>query len=87
MELKLTTKRALEFEERTGKDIMVFLQEVAQTGKIGVKDIVEIFCSLGEGYTVEVFDAWDATFTEKCEAIMKAIQEYVRGSRKKTAKK
>lgn len=83
MELKLTTKRALEFEERTGKDVITFLQEVAKTKKVSIRDIVELFVACGENYTYEMFDQWDGTFVEKSAAIIKAVGEYVGKAPKK----
>lgn len=77
MELKLTTKRALEFEEKTGKDLLAFVQEIGETGKITVKDMLSLFEAMGENYTIEVFDAWDADFTTKSKAIMNAVKAYV----------
>lgn len=81
MELKLTTKRALEYEERTGKDLFKFLQEVAKTEEVTIKDIVELFIAMGDNYTVEVFDAWDIPFKEKVVAVMTAAKEYVQGKK------
>ena len=80
MELKLTTKRALEFEARTGQDLIEFVKAVGETGRITVKAILDLFEACGEGYTVEVFDAWEASFTEKAEAIMNAVKEYIGGN-------
>ncbi len=77
MELKLTTKRALEFEEKTGKDLIVFVQEIGETGKITVKDMLSLFEAMGENYTIEVFDAWDADFMTKSTAIMNAVKAYM----------
>ena len=79
MELKLTTKRALEYEESTGKDLLEFLSEVAKTERIKIKDVVEIFATMGENYTVEMFDAWDLSFSKKLVEIMNAVKEYAQG--------
>ena len=80
MELKLTTLRALKFEEETGKDIVSTVKEIGETGEIKVKDIVALFKAMGENYTVEVFDAWDVPFVKKAEAVVKAAAEYIGGS-------
>lgn len=76
MELKVTTKRVLAYEEKTGKDLFEFLKTVEETDKIKVRDLVELFEICGEGYTVDVYDAWEATFIDKCEAIFNAIGKY-----------
>ena len=77
MELKMTTLRALKFEEKSGKDLIDFLKQVGDTGKISVKDIVLLFEACGDGYTVEMFDQWDANFTEKVTAIMEAVKVFI----------
>lgn len=77
MELKLTTKRVLEFEDRTGKDVMKLLQSIAESGTVSVRDVVDLFIACGENYTVEMFDAWDASFVHKSEAIMKAVADFM----------
>lgn len=77
MELKLTTKRILEFEERTGKDVLDLLQNIAKTNRVSVKDMVELFIACGEGYTLEMFEAWEASFMEKSEAILNAVAKYL----------
>lgn len=79
MELKLTTARAIEYEERTGKDLLAFLEEVTRTNCIGVRDTIEIFKSMGEGYNAATFDAWDLPFVDKLKAIMNAVKEYTKG--------
>lgn len=76
MKLKLTTKRALEFQKRTGKDLMRLLNEVDKTEVIELSDAVELFCCLGDGYTVDDFDAWDASFGDKLTAILQAVADY-----------
>lgn len=80
MELKLTTKRALEYEAKTGLDIIEKLQEIAEAGSIKIKDILDLFAAMGENYTAEVFDAWDATFVDKASAIIEAIVFYAQGN-------
>nr|DAH56649.1 MAG TPA: tail tube protein [Caudoviricetes sp.] len=77
MELRLTTKRVLEFENRTGKDVLKLLQEIAKTNEVSIKDIVELFIACGENYTVEMFDMWDIPFVEKTQAIMDAVSKYL----------
>ena len=79
MELKLTAKRAMEFEERTGVDLLLYLKEVAATGEISMKMMVELFKSMGDGYTVDDFDNWQAPYTEKATAIMNAVKEFTEG--------
>lgn len=79
MNLKLTTKRAIEFEKRTGKDLLKALEEIAQSGKISLNDIVELFIALGDNYTIEMFDAWEASLVDKLNAIVMAIKEYTQG--------
>lgn len=79
MELKLTTKRAIEYEQRTGEDILQKLEAIAKEGKMSVKDAVEIFKSMGENYTVEMFDAWDASFADKLVAMFQEIGNFARG--------
>ena len=81
MDLKLTTKRALEFENKTGKDLLVFLQEVANAGAMSVKDTIDLFAAMGENYTVDVFDEWDEPFTEKIVQMMSAVEEYYKGKK------
>lgn len=79
MDLKLTTVRALQYEERTGKDIIVFMQQVAETGTIKVRDIVELFMACGENYNETTFDAWDASFTYKATQVIEAVKVYIQG--------
>ncbi len=79
MELKLTTLRALAFEEKTGKDLLKFIQGVSESNEIGLKDIIELFIALGKDYTIEMFDAWDLPLLAKTEAILKAVEEYIQG--------
>lgn len=69
--------RALQYEERTGNDLLKFLEEVGKTNVIGLKDLIDLFQALGEGYDVETFDAWDVPFPEKAEKIMLAVGEYL----------
>lgn len=80
MELKLTTARALKYEEKTGLDIMLKLEEISKLGTIKVKDVLELFEAMGENYTVEVFDAWEIPFVEKATAIINAVVIYAQGS-------
>lgn len=81
MDLKLTTKRALEYEERTGKDILIFIQEIAKTEKITIKEVIDLFLAMGENYTIEDFDKWDISLTEKITEIMNAVKEYTQGKK------
>ncbi len=83
MELKLTTKRALEFEAKTGKDVLDTVMEMADSGKVRVKDVVNLFEAMGENYTVEVFEAWDLPFVEKAEKILEAVAKYTQGNAEK----
>lgn len=83
MELKLTTVRALKYEEETGKDILVKLKDIADSGAITVRDAVQLFKAMGENYTPEVFDAWDAPFADKVLAMIKEVERYSAGSSKK----
>ena len=76
MELKITTKRALEFEERTGKDLVELLQQINKTGKFKVRDILDIFVACGEGYDTDKFDSWDVPLYDKVKEIMKAVEKY-----------
>lgn len=80
MELKLTTKRALEYEKRTGVDIMEKLVEIGKTESVKIKDVVELFEAMGDGYTIEVFEAWELPFAEKAVAIVNAILVYAQGN-------
>lgn len=80
--LKLTTKRALEYEEKTGKDIIEVLQEIAETEVITVKTIVGLFTALGEGYDADTFESWDDTFAGKATKTIEACKEYIQGSKK-----
>ncbi len=80
MELKLTTKRALEYEKRTGQDVLDTVMEIAETGRVKVKDVVELFEAMGENYTVEVFEAWDVPFVEKATKVIEAVTAYTQGN-------
>lgn len=80
MELKLTTKRALEYEQKTGVDIITKLESIAKEGSIKIKDVVELFEAMGENYTVEMFDQWDKPFVEKANDIVNAILIYAQGT-------
>lgn len=80
MELKLTTKRALEYEKRTGTDIIEKLSDIAQTGIVKITDVMELFYAMGENYTVEVFDTWNLPFVEKAAKIMEAVTFYTQGN-------
>lgn len=86
MELKVTTMRALEFEEKTGQDIIEVMKEIGETSEIKVRTVVALFEACGENYTVEKFDEWDASFTEKSTAILTAVADYI-GTAKKSVKK
>lgn len=79
MDLKLTAKRAIEFEERTGIDLLIYLKQVAETGEISTKMLVELFKAMGDGYTVADFDKWEASYTVKAAAIMNAVKEFTDG--------
>lgn len=81
MKLKLNTVRALQYEERTGKDILVFLEGVAKTNEIKIRDIVDLFMAMGDGYTVEDFDKWDKPYIDKVNAILEAVKEYAQGKK------
>jgi len=81
MELKLTTKRALEFEKRTGVDIIEKLETISKTGSVKIKDVVDLFLAMGENYTVEMFDQWDKPFVEKATDIVNAVLEYAQGTK------
>lgn len=87
MELKITTARALEYEARTGVDIVEKMKEIGETGVIKVKDTVELFKACGENYTVEMFDAWDVSFAEKAKMIVEAVKIYLQGQGSKKQKK
>lgn len=80
MELKLTTKRALEYERRTGVDIIEKLEEISKTGSVKIKDVVDLFLAMGDNYTVEMFDQWDKPFVEKATDVINAVLEYAQGS-------
>lgn len=80
MELKLTTKRALEFERRTGVDIIEKLEEISKSGSVKIKDVVDLFLAMGENYTVEMFDQWDKPFVEKATDIVNAVLIYAQGT-------
>jgi hypothetical protein len=80
MELKLTTKRALAYEQKTGIDIITKLESIAKEGSIKIKDVVDLFEAMGENYTVEMFDQWDKPFVEKANDIVNAILIYAQGA-------
>lgn len=80
MELKLTTKRALEFERRTGVDIIEKLEEISKSGSVKIKDVVDLFLAMGDNYTVEMFDQWDKPFVEKATDIVNAVLVYAQGT-------
>jgi hypothetical protein len=80
MELKLTTKRALAYEQKTGIDIITKLESIAKEGSIKIKDVVDLFEAMGENYTVEMFDQWDKPFVEKANDIVNAILIYAQGT-------
>ena len=79
MDLKLTAKRAMEFEARTGVDLLIYLKQVAETGEISMKMLIELFMAMGDNYTVDTFDNWDAPYTTKVTAIMNAVKEFTDG--------
>lgn len=81
MELKLTTKRALEYEKRTGVDVIEKLETISKSGSVKIKDVVDLFLAMGENYTVEMFDQWDKPFVEKATDIVNAVLEYAQGTR------
>lgn len=80
MELKLTTKRALEYERRTGVDIIEKLKEISESGSVKIKDIVDLFLAMGDNYTVEMFEQWDKPFVEKATDIVNAVLVYAQGN-------
>ena len=80
MELKLTTKRALEFERKTGTDVIEKLEAISKTGTVKIKDVVDLFIAMGENYTVEMFDQWDIPFVEKATEIVNAVLVYAQGA-------
>lgn len=80
MELKLTTKRALEYEERTGVDIIEKLREISESGKVKIRDIVDLFLAMGDNYTVEMFEQWDKPLVEKATDIINAVIVYAQGN-------
>ena len=80
MELKLTTKRALAYEQKTGTDVITKLESIAKEGSIKIKDVVDLFEAMGENYTVEMFDQWDKPFVEKANDIVNAILIYAQGT-------
>ncbi len=79
MDLKLTAKRAMEFETRTGVDLLIYLKSVAETGEISMKMLIELFKAMGDNYTVDDFDNWDAPYTVKVAAVMNAVKEFTDG--------
>jgi len=81
MELKLTTKRALEYEKRTGVDVIEKLETISKSGSVKIKDVVDLFLAMGENYTVEMFDQWDKPFVEKATDIVNAVLEYAQGTK------
>ena len=87
MELKLTTVGALAFEERTGRDILETLGDIASAAEAGrtpkLKQLVDIFCSMGKDYNVEMFDEWEAPLQEKIIAISEAAKVYIVGKNAK----
>lgn len=80
MELKLTTKRALEFEKRTGVDVIEKLETISKSGSVKIKDVVDLFIAMGDNYTVEMFDQWDKPFVEKATDIVNAVLIYAQGT-------
>lgn len=80
MELKLTTKRALAYEKEFGIDIIEKLAEISETGTVKIKDVVDLFKTMGENYTVEMFDQWEEPFVDKATAIINAVVIYAKGS-------
>lgn len=80
MELKLTTKRALEYERRTGVDIIEKLEEISKSGSVKIKDVVDLFLAMGDNYTVEMFDQWDKPFVEKATDVVNAVLVYAQGT-------
>lgn len=82
MDLKLTTKRALAYEERTGKDLFEYLQELSkESAVIRIRDIIEIFKALGDDYNEVAFDAWQLPLKDKIEEIVEAVREYIGGKK------
>ncbi len=81
MKLEITTKRALEFEERTGKDIIELLKSMQKTKSFKIRDVVDLFIACGENYTVDMFDSWDVPMADKVTEIMKAVEVYFSGKK------
>lgn len=83
MELKLTTKRAMAYEAKTGNDIISKMQEISDTGRVTIKDAFQLFEAMGDNNTVEVFDAWDASFVDKTTAIFNEVKRFIGGDTEK----
>ncbi len=79
MKLVLTTKNALKYEATHGVDIIEKLQEISEEGSVKIKDTVDLFLARGDNLTIDDFEAWDATFVEKAEAIINAVLVYAQG--------
>lgn len=79
MELKINTKRALEFEEKTGKDLLLTLQEVAKEKSVALKTVLALFEACGEGYDAQKFDEWEVPLVDKVKAIVAAVKVYITG--------
>ena len=87
MELKITTVRALDFEARTGRDMLKVLKEAEKSNEISLRDVIDLFISCGDGYTPDMFDEWVASFTDKVEAVFAAVAKYFGADVKKGASK
>ena len=83
VELKLTTRGALSFEEKTGKDVVEVLKEISDTETLKVSIVLALYECMGEGNDVDSFDAWDAPFTDKAAAVMQACSAYMKGKSSK----
>nr|DAW41955.1 MAG TPA: hypothetical protein [Caudoviricetes sp.] len=83
MELKLTTVRAMKFEERTGRDILDTLNSLSTAAQEGrtptLRQLLDIFSAMGDNYDAETFDAWDVPLVDKIYAIADAVQVYMQG--------
>lgn len=87
MELKLTTVGALAYEERTGRDILETLGDIASAAQQGrtpkLTQLIDVFCAMGKDYDAQTFDDWEAPLQEKIVAITNAAKEYIVGKNAK----
>lgn len=82
-ELKLTTRGAISFEEKTGRDIVEVLKEINEKESFSVGTIVSLYECMGEGNSIETFDAWDEPFAQKAMKVIKACSNYLQGKSSK----